>query len=77
MLTNIILWIVFGGIAGWLASLIMGKDASMGAIANIVVGVIGAIIGGRAVAVHNHAVQLRLALGIREIVVARIEYRHP
>ena len=33
MLINIIVWIVLGGIAGWLASLIMGKDASMGTIA--------------------------------------------
>jgi uncharacterized membrane protein YeaQ/YmgE (transglycosylase-associated protein family) len=46
MLLNIIVWIVLGGIAGWLASLIMGKDASMGTIANIVVGIVGALIGG-------------------------------
>lgn len=46
MLVNIILWIVIGGLAGWIASMIMGRDASMGAIANIVVGIVGAIIGG-------------------------------
>jgi uncharacterized membrane protein YeaQ/YmgE (transglycosylase-associated protein family) len=43
---NIILWIVFGALAGWLASLIMRTDASMGAGANIIVGIIGALIGG-------------------------------
>lgn len=43
---NIILWIVFGAVAGWLASLVMGRDSSMGAIGNIVVGIIGAFIGG-------------------------------
>jgi uncharacterized membrane protein YeaQ/YmgE (transglycosylase-associated protein family) len=43
---NFILWIIFGAIAGWLASIIMGKNAEMGAIANIVVGVLGALIGG-------------------------------
>src|SRR4026209_1156076 len=43
---NIILWIVFGAIAGWIASMIMGKDAQMGALANIVVGIVGALIGG-------------------------------
>lgn len=43
---NIILWIVFGAIAGWIASMIMGTDASMGALANIIVGIVGAFIGG-------------------------------
>ncbi|GAB1471869.1 hypothetical protein MASR2M66_27470 [Chloroflexota bacterium] len=43
---NFIVWIIFGAIAGWIASIIMGKNAKMGAIANIVVGIIGAFIGG-------------------------------
>ena len=43
---NILVWIIFGAIAGWLASIIMGRNAQMGAIANIIVGVIGAVIGG-------------------------------
>jgi len=46
MLLDIIFWIVLGGLAGWIASMIMGQDARMGAGANIVVGIIGAIIGG-------------------------------
>ena len=37
--------IVIGGLAGWVASMIMKKDASMGVVANVVVGVIGAVIG--------------------------------
>ena len=45
-LVSILLWIVLGGLAGWIASLIMGKNAQMGAIANIVVGIVGALIGG-------------------------------
>ncbi len=43
---GIILWIVFGALAGWIASIIMKTNAEQGAIGNIVVGVIGAIIGG-------------------------------
>ena len=39
-------WIILGGLAGWLSSKIMGTDAQMGAIANIVVGIVGAVIGG-------------------------------
>src|SRR6266545_7360165 len=46
MLTNLIFWIVLGALAGWIASIIMGRNASMGAGANIIVGIIGAIIGG-------------------------------
>ena len=46
MLMNIILWIVFGAIAGWIASIIMKTDAQQGSIMNIVVGIVGAIVGG-------------------------------
>lgn len=46
MLINIILWIILGGVAGWIASLIMGRDSQMGLLANIVVGIVGAFIGG-------------------------------
>lgn len=46
MLVNLILWIILGAAAGWIASMIMRRDAQMGAGANIVVGIIGAIIGG-------------------------------
>jgi uncharacterized membrane protein YeaQ/YmgE (transglycosylase-associated protein family) len=44
---NIFLWILFGGLAGWLASLIAGRGAEeMGVLANIVVGIAGAFLGG-------------------------------
>ncbi len=43
---NIILWVVFGALAGWLASLIMGTDARQGWLTNIIVGIVGAFIGG-------------------------------
>ena len=43
---GIILWIIFGGLVGWIASLIMKTDASQGILLNILVGIIGAVIGG-------------------------------
>jgi uncharacterized membrane protein YeaQ/YmgE (transglycosylase-associated protein family) len=43
---NWLVWIIFGALAGWIASMIMGKNAQMGALANIVVGIVGALIGG-------------------------------
>lgn len=39
-------WIIIGGLAGWIGSKIMGTDAQMGLLANIVVGIIGGFIGG-------------------------------
>jgi uncharacterized membrane protein YeaQ/YmgE (transglycosylase-associated protein family) len=43
---NLIIWLVAGAAIGWIASRVMHTDAQQGAILNIVVGVIGAMIGG-------------------------------
>lgn len=43
---NIILWILFGGLVGWVASLIMKTDGQQGVIVNIIIGIIGAVVGG-------------------------------
>lgn len=43
---NTIIWLVAGGIVGWLASIIMRTDAQQGVILNVVVGVVGAAVGG-------------------------------
>jgi uncharacterized membrane protein YeaQ/YmgE (transglycosylase-associated protein family) len=43
---GIILWIIFGALVGWVASLIMKTDAEQGAMLNIVVGIVGAVLGG-------------------------------
>ncbi len=39
-------WIVLGGIAGWLASILMKRNDQMGCISNIVAGIVGAVVGG-------------------------------
>ncbi len=39
-------WLVLGGLAGWLASIIKGTNAQMGMFANIATGIIGSMIGG-------------------------------
>lgn len=46
---DIVLWILFGALAGWIASMIMGTNEEQGAFGNIVVGILGAFIGGFAV----------------------------
>ena len=43
---GIIVWLVVGGVVGWLASLLMRTDAQQGIILNIVVGIVGAFIAG-------------------------------
>ena len=43
---GILSWIVLGGIAGWLASIITKRNDQMGCITNIIAGIIGAAVGG-------------------------------
>ncbi|MFH1513045.1 MAG: GlsB/YeaQ/YmgE family stress response membrane protein [Bacillota bacterium] len=43
---GILLWIVMGGLVGWVASMIMKRNEKMGLIANIIVGIVGAVLGG-------------------------------
>ncbi|MEJ4113382.1 GlsB/YeaQ/YmgE family stress response membrane protein [Corynebacterium kroppenstedtii] len=43
---GIIGWVIIGGLAGWVASKIMGTDASMGVTLNVLVGIIGGFLGG-------------------------------
>ncbi|HSX14664.1 MAG TPA: GlsB/YeaQ/YmgE family stress response membrane protein [Candidatus Saccharimonadales bacterium] len=46
MILAIISWIILGALAGWIASLIMGMDEEQSGVMNVVVGILGAIIGG-------------------------------
>ncbi|HOF87630.1 MAG TPA: GlsB/YeaQ/YmgE family stress response membrane protein [Armatimonadota bacterium] len=43
---NILLWIILGGIAGWLASMVMGTNARQGCLADVLIGIAGALLGG-------------------------------
>lgn len=43
---NIIIWLIIGGVIGWLASIIMKRDAQQGILLNIVVGIVGSFLGG-------------------------------
>ncbi len=50
---NILLWIILGAVAGWVASIIMKTDAQQGALGNIVVGIVGAVLGGWAMSIFG------------------------
>ena len=43
---NFIIWLVIGGLIGWLASMVMRTDAQQGVVLNVVVGIVGALLGG-------------------------------
>lgn len=43
---GILLWIIFGALAGWIASIIMKTDSGQGTLSDIIMGIIGAVVGG-------------------------------
>ena len=43
---NIIIWLIMGGVIGWLASMLMKTDAQQGMVMNVVVGIVGAMLAG-------------------------------
>ncbi len=43
---NFIIWLIIGGVIGWLASIVMRTDGQQGIILNVVVGIVGSYIGG-------------------------------
>ena len=72
MLINIILWLVLGAAAGWIASLIMKRDSQMGAVANVVVGIVGAIIGGWLVSLFGVSVDTFSIPGLLTAIVGAV-----
>jgi uncharacterized membrane protein YeaQ/YmgE (transglycosylase-associated protein family) len=43
---NVIVWLIVGGVVGWIASLIMNTDNQQGTLLNVVVGIVGAVVAG-------------------------------
>ena len=43
---NFIIWLIVGGVIGWLASLLMKTDGQQGIFLNVIVGIVGAMLGG-------------------------------
>ncbi len=69
---GIIVWLVMGGLVGWVASLIMGTNGQQGIILNIVVGIIGALIGGWLIGPLLGAGSINEGLSIMSFVVSLI-----
>ena len=47
---NLVIWLVVGGILGWLASLVMRTDGQQGMVLNVIVGIVGALLAGFVIA---------------------------
>lgn len=62
--------IVIGGIAGWIASMVMKTDASMGVIANVVVGVVGALLANFLLPIFGVAGTTDSSSTVRQLIVA-------
>lgn len=67
-----ILWLIVGGIVGWLASLIMRTDGQQGIILNIVVGIIGALLGGWLISPLVGVGTINQGISIGSIIVSLI-----
>jgi len=67
---GIIIWLIVGGIVGWLASIIMKRDAQQGIILNIVVGIVGALIGGWLIGPLLGAGSINDGISVRSFIVS-------
>ena len=69
---NIIIWLIVGGIIGWLASMIMKTDAQQGILLNVVVGIVGAFIGGWLIGPLVGAGSINAGFSVMSLVVSLI-----
>ena len=69
---SFILWLIVGGIVGWLASLIMKTDAQQGILLNVVVGIVGAFIGGWLISPLVGVGTINQGISIGSVVVSLI-----
>lgn len=67
-----LVWLIVGGIVGWLASLIMRTDAQQGILLNVVVGIIGAFIGGWVISPLVGVGTINEGISIGSVVVSLI-----
>jgi uncharacterized membrane protein YeaQ/YmgE (transglycosylase-associated protein family) len=69
---GIIIWLIVGGIVGWLASMIMKTDGQQGIVLNVVVGIIGAFIGGLLIGPMLGAGSINGGLSVMSFIVSLI-----
>jgi uncharacterized membrane protein YeaQ/YmgE (transglycosylase-associated protein family) len=66
---SILGWIIVGGLAGWLASMVMGTNERQGCMMDVILGVIGACVAGWLFAIFTRG-EIRLGVNIPSIFIA-------
>jgi len=69
---SIVIWLIVGGIVGWLASLIMRTDGQQGILLNVVVGIVGAVLAGWLISPLVGVGTINQGISIASIVVSLI-----
>ncbi len=69
---GIIIWLIVGGLVGWIASLIMRTDAQQGILLNIVVGIVGALIAGWLISPLVGVATINQGISIGSILVSLV-----
>ena len=69
---NFILWLVIGGLIGWVASMIMNTNAQQGMFLNIVVGIVGAFLGGLLISPLVGAPSINDGISVASILVSLV-----
>lgn len=69
---GIIIWLVMGGLVGWIASIIMGTDGRQGIVLNVIVGIVGAMIGGWLIGPLLGAGSINDGISIMSVIVSLI-----
>jgi uncharacterized membrane protein YeaQ/YmgE (transglycosylase-associated protein family) len=69
---GILIWLIVGGIVGWLASLVMRTDGQQGILLNVVVGIVGAFIGGWVISPLVGVGTINQGISIGSVVVSLI-----
>ncbi len=69
---NVLIWLIVGGIVGWLASLAMRTDGQQGILLNVVVGIVGAFIGGWVISPMVGVVTINEGISIGSIAVSLV-----
>ncbi|MCP5327300.1 MAG: GlsB/YeaQ/YmgE family stress response membrane protein [Sinobacteraceae bacterium] len=65
-----IIWLVVGGVVGWIASLIMQRDAQQGIFLNVIVGIVGAFLGGLLISPLIGVATINQGISIPSILVS-------
>ena len=67
-----LVWLIVGGIVGWLASLVMRTDGQQGILLNVVVGIVGAFLGGWVISPLVGVGTINEGISIGSVVVSLI-----